>query len=303
MVDNRRVQDPFAGVLPFVHVAEARSFRRAAEQLGVTAAAISKAVAKLEDELGVRLLDRTTRRVEPTREGALFLEHCRGALGQVVTGRARIAEAQRAPSGDVTVTLPFILGRHLVAALPELTHRLPALRLHLRLTDRMTRLVDEHIDVAIRIGPLPDSTLIARKVADTRWATVASPAYLARRAAPQVPADLTDHDCLVFHNTRGRDATWTFRARPRSRERITVAPPARIDVDQGDLLVDAALAGLGVAQVMSYMVDDHLRAGRLVEVLADHACEALPIHALCKPGQQNAAKIRAVLDFVARAFG
>lgn len=297
------MRDPFTGVLPFVHVAEARSFRRAAERLGVTAAAVSKSVAKLEDELGVRLLDRTTRRVEPTREGSIFLEHCREALGLVIGGRERVAEASAVAAGELTVALPHILGRRLIALLPSFTSRYPALRLRLRLSDRFSHLIEEHIDVAIRMGSLADSSMIARKLCTTRWVTVAAPAYLGRRGTPSRPDDLREHDCLAFHAPRGSTVDWSFRARPRSKEQTRLALEARIDIDQGELLVDAALAGLGVAQVLAYMAEGALREGRLVEVLGDYACPALPIHALCKPGQQNVAKVRALLDFLAEAMG
>ncbi|MCA9696758.1 MAG: LysR family transcriptional regulator [Myxococcales bacterium] len=296
------MRDPFVGILPFVHVAETRSFKAAAERLGVTSAAVSKAVAKLEEELGVRLFDRTTRRVEPTEEGELFLGHCREALGLVVGGRERLAQAQAVAAGDLTVALPFIMGRRLIAVLPTFTARYPELRLHLRLSDRFSRLVDEHIDVAIRLGQLADSSVIARKLADTRWVTVASPAYLARHGTPRKPEELHGHDCLLFHAPRGSNVEWSFRARPRSSERISLALEPRLDLDQGELLVDAALAGLGIAQVLAYMAEPALREGRLVEVLADHGCAALPIHALCKPGQQNVVKVRALLDFLVEAF-
>jgi LysR family transcriptional regulator, regulator for bpeEF and oprC len=292
------MSEPFNGVLSFTAVAEARSFKLAAERLGVSSAAVSKAVARLEDELGVRLLDRTTRRVEPTAEGALYLEHCRGAIEQLRLGRERLEQTRSVAAGVLTVALPFILGRHLIARLSRFTARHPQLRVGLRFSDRISRLVDEQIDVAIRIGPLADSSAIARKLGDTRWVTVASPSYLARRGTPQRPEELVEHDCVVFHSPRGVDVGWQFLASPRSKQTREWRGPARVNLDQGELLVDAALAGLGIVQVFSYMVSDELERGELVELLGDHACVGPPIHALCKPGQQGVAKVRALLDFL-----
>jgi len=297
------VSEPFSGVLSFVAVAEACSFKVAAERLGVSSAAVSKAVARLEEQLGVRLLDRTTRRVAPTAEGALYLEHCRGALEQLRLGRERLEQTRSVAAGELTVALPFILGRHLMARLPRFCAAHPQVRVALRLSDRMSRLVDEHIDVAIRVGSLADSSVIARKLGDTRWVTVAAPAYLARRGIPERPEDLADHDCVVFHSPRGVEVGWRFLEGPRSKQVREWKGRVRINLDQGELFVDAALAGLGIAQVFSYMVSDELERGDLIEVLGEYACAGPPIHALCKPGQQGVAKVRAFLDFVVEQLG
>ncbi|MFV8749246.1 LysR substrate-binding domain-containing protein [Nannocystaceae bacterium ST9] len=292
------MQDPFSGIVAFVHVAEQRSFRKAAEQLGLSAAALSKAVAKLEDELGVRLFDRTTRRVEPTAEGELFLEHCRAALGSVREGRELLAEAQKVARGELTLSLPFILGPWLIERLPRFCARYPALRLQLRFTDRFSKLVDEHIDVAIRVGTLGDSSAIARKLMTTRWVSVAAPGYLARKGTPRRPEELAEHECLAYRGPRGAAVDWWFRTKPKSRDSTTHPVDARVLLDQGELLVDAALAGLGVCQVLEFMVVEPLREGRLVAVLDEWAAAGPPVHALCKPGQQNVPKVRALLDFL-----
>lgn len=300
MVDNLRVQDPFAGIVAFVEVARQRSFRRAAEQLGVSAAAVSKAVAKLEDELGVRLFDRTTRRVEPSAEGELFLTRCQAALGSIREGRELVAEAQKVARGDLTVSLPFILGPWLLERLPGFTARYPALRVQLRFTDRLSKLVDEHIDVALRSGSLGDSSVIARKLMDTRWVCVAAPGYLARKGTPREPSELAGHDCIAYQGPRGAVIDWTFRSKPRARDMVSHAPEAHVVLDQGEQLVVAALAGLGIAQVLEFMVVEPLREGRLVAVLDEWSGAGPPIHALCKPGQRKLPKVRALLDFLAQ---
>ncbi|MCA9634693.1 MAG: LysR family transcriptional regulator [Myxococcales bacterium] len=288
--------DLFEGLVPFVHAAEERSFRRAAERLGVTPAAISKAVLRLEERLGVRLLERTTRQVRLTDEGALYLARCREAMAQVEAGRDAIARAQGVPRGSLTVSLPFVLGRALVRQLPRFTALYPGVDVHLRLSDRRTRLVDERIDVAIRVGELQDSGLIARRIMDTRWVTVGAPAYLARRGAPQRPDELHAHACLSFRSPRGKTIPWTFVGPDGAAETLAVAGP--VDTDQGELLLEGALAGLGLAQVFDFMLADHLRQGRLLEVLAPFAAAGPAIHAVYLPSQRQNQKIRAFLDFL-----
>lgn len=292
--------DLFDGILPFVHAAEERSFRRAAERIGVTPAAISKAVQRLEARLGVRLLERTTRQVRLTDEGALYLARCREAIAQVEAGRETIARAQAVPRGELTVSLPFVLGDPLLHRLPRFSDLYPALRVHLRLSDRRSRLVDERVDVAIRVGDLRDDALIARRIMTTRWITVAAPAYISRRGAPERPEALREHDCLAFRAPRGKLIPWTFRGD--DGETLSQAVDGPIDIDQGELLLTGALAGLGVAQVFDFMIGDHIRAGRLLEVLGAFAAEGPAIHALFLASQRRSPKIRAFIDFLVEAF-
>lgn len=294
--------DLFDGIVPFVHAARARSFRVAAEHLGVTPAAISKAVKRLEAELGATLLHRTTRKVSLSEEGARFLARCEDAMAHVHAGRDEVAAAVRAPRGELTVSLSYVLGPTLVARLPRFVARYPALHLDLRLTDRRVRLVDDRIDVALRVGPLPDSALVARKLMQPRWVTVAAPGYLARHGTPSTPEALVDHACLRFRSPRGKAVPWTFLDAPGGKPR-SLDVPGRVDLDQGELIVAAAEAGVGVGQVFDFMVDRALGEGRLVEVLRDHAAPGPPVHALVLPGQQGTPKVRAFLDFVAETLG
>lgn len=287
--------DPFSGVVPFVHVAEEKSFRRAAARLGVTTAAVSKAVGKLEAELGVALLERTSRSVALTDEGAAFLERCRDALDAVRAGRELVAQARGTVAGRLRVTVSPILSRLLVGELGRLLLRHPRLTLELSVTDRLTRLVEEEIDVAIRSGELDDSSLVARVLHTPQWTTVASPAYLARRGTPRTIDELARHDRLVFLLPRGKPRPWTF-------SEGTLDAPAVVQVDQGDLLVDGALAGLGVAQVLDFMVKAHVREGRLIEVLPELAAPGPTIHAVCSPRRKNIPRVRAFLDLLSGMF-
>ncbi|MBN1204414.1 MAG: LysR family transcriptional regulator [Myxococcaceae bacterium] len=289
--------DLFSGVLPFLHTAEARSFRKAAAQLGVTTAAISKAVARLEAELGVSLLHRTSRHVSLTPEGASFLEHCREAVTRMQAGRELVAQAQKVAEGVLKVSMPLILGRAVVPELGRLAARHPRLSFNLSLTDRFTRMAEEGVDVAVRIGELEDSSLVARTLRVPQWVTVASPAYLGRHGAPRHYRELERHACLKFVAPSGVTREWSFQDRREARP-ITVRTPDAFRIDHGELLVEAAVAGLGLCQAFDFMVSEHVRAGRLVEVLAPYAAEGPPIRALCLPRRQSTPRVRVFLDFL-----
>ncbi len=289
--------DLFTGVLPFVRTAEAQSFRRAAEELGVTTAAISKAVAKLEERLGAKLLVRTSRSVALTPEGRAYLERCREAVDSLLAGREQLEQAASQPRGEVRLTLSPILGRIVVPALPRLASRYPNLRVRLTNTDRVSRLGSEHLDLAIRIGHHEDSSLVSRTLHRPRWVTVASPGYLARHGAPQAPEDLARHACLRFVGPSGKPTAWTFSGREG-----TLAVDGPLTSDHGEQLVDAAVAGLGVAQAMSFMVHEPLRDGRLVQVLDGFEAEAPTVHAVSTPERAKTPNVRACVAFLADLF-
>jgi LysR family transcriptional regulator, regulator for bpeEF and oprC len=296
------VNDPFAGVLPFVYVAEEQSFRRAAERLAVTPAAISKAIARLEDELGVVLLHRSTRRVDLSDEGVAYLERCREALRQVRAGRDELAARTSAITGELRVTMSPALARVVAAPVGEFVAQHPSVRVHLHLSDRMSRLIDEHLDVAVRIGRLDDSSLVARKLMETRWVTVAAPAYLARRGTPQTPAELANHECIKFRSARGTCLEWTFRRSPRGPASV-LRTDGNLDADSGEAILAATLAGAGICQAMDFMVADALRDGTLVEILASHAAAGPSVHTLRLKGRRPAARVRAFVSHLIRALG
>lgn len=296
--------DMFAGVVPFVHVAEQLSFRRAAERLGISTAAVSKAVARLEERLGVKLLNRSSRVVALTPEGKLFHVRAREAVASLQAGHAQVTRARGEPRGDVHVSTSFILGPVLVAALPMLAARYPDLVVHLELSDRVSGLLAEEIDIALRVGARTSSSLVSRIIYRPRWVTVASPELVARHGAPARPAELERFNCLRFVDPRGRAVPWWFGEPeadddqpPRSHE-VT----GNLLVNQGDLLLAAASAGAGIAQLLDFMVTEHLRDGRLVEILDGYASEGPPIHAVTAPGSRSA-NVRAIIDFAITVFG
>ncbi len=288
------------GVPAFVHVAEQQSFREAARRLGVTPTAVSKAVSRLEERLGVKLLLRTSRHVSLTAEGEVYLRHCRAALDRLQAGEDELTQASQVARGSVTVSLSPVLGQVVVSALPRLVGRCPDLRVALSFADRAVGLVEEEVDVAVRIGALPDSALVGRRLATLRWATVASPSYLARAPALRRWQDLACHDTLRFARPSGGVADWVFRD---GGEAVSWGGEGSVVLDRGDRLVDAAVAGLGVAQVFGFMAAEAVRRGELVEVLAHQAAEGPPVHALTLAGRNRVPRVRAVLDFLGDVLG
>ncbi len=290
----------FSGVLPFFHAAEERSFRRAAERLGVSTAAVSKAVLKLEDELGVKLLARTSRTVVVTPEGALFAARCREAIGSMQAGRELVSRAQRQPSGELHLTLPFIVGRIVAPRLGVLATRYPRLTFRITTTDRLVRLLEENVDVAIRIGALEDSSMIARHLRGSRWVTVASPTYLAQHGPTSHPDELSRHTCLQFVAPSRRSRAWSFV--DRSGSVMSTPVKGRLLIDQGEHLLEAAISGMGVCQVLDFMLGDLIARGQLVEILSTWAAPGPPIHALTTPERSRAPAVRALVAHLVETF-
>jgi DNA-binding transcriptional LysR family regulator len=291
--------DLFSGVLPFVRAAEERSFGRAAASLGITTAAVSKAVRRLEEDLDVKLLDRSSRVVTLTREGEVFLERCRRAVLDVQGAREAMQGTRREPQGELAVTLPFVLAPLVVPQLARLGVQYPRLSFRLQLSDRITRLADENYDVAIRMGELAASSLVTRLLRRTRWVTVAAPSYLARRPAPKRVADLAEHNCLRFLAPNGKARDWSFVEDSRP---IDVAVEGNLVIDHGTSLLAAAAAGMGLCQVLDFMVQRELRDGQLVEVLAGAAADGPSVHALATSGRARSANVRTFMRFLVDAF-
>lgn len=294
--------DPFAGVLPFVRVAESLSFTAAARRLGVSTAAVSKAVARLEASLGVRLLQRTSRSVALTPEGRALLEHAGQAVGLLEAGRERVTQAQKVPRGQVTLSAPPIVAPVLTAGVAQLLTRYPQVGLHLSLTDHVVRLASEAVDVAVRMGPLTaDSQVHARLLRTTGWVTLASPAWLARHGVPRTPQDLVGRPCIRFVTPRGAPRNFSFATRGTRSRPLAVDGP--VTVDHGDALMPLACQGLGVVQVLDFMVADHVRSGALVEVLLEYQAPGPPLHVLTLAGRRASPRIRAVVDWLVQVVG
>jgi DNA-binding transcriptional LysR family regulator len=288
--------DAFRGVVPFVAVAEEKSFRKAAARLEVSPAAVSKAIAALEEDLGQPLFTRTTRAVALTRHGEVFFERCQQALVAVRGARETLAAAQGEPTGRLGLSVPHIAVELLTPALALLGARYPQLTFDVRVSDQLSRFAEESVDVAVRIGTLAQSTLVARKLRTTRLVTVASPAYLARFGTPQKPAELQKHRCLVVRGPNNKPRDFWLSTGPLAVEPLLL-------VDHGPTVISAALAGLGVTQGFDFMLDDVLRSGKLVEVLGDFAAPGPDVYAVCPAGRRTSANVRAAFDALVTAFG
>jgi DNA-binding transcriptional LysR family regulator len=285
----------FDGVMYFVAVAEEGSFLGAARRLGVSAAAVSKAVSQLEGEVGVSLLYRTTRRVSVSEEGERFLERCQEAVRLVSSARVMAAGAGQQVAGELVISASPALSRLLMPVLGQLAARHPALKVHVRFEDELARFVEEPVHVALRMGALADSSLVAMRVAETRWALVASPAYLSELGAQIDGIEaLKRARCIKYKGPSGQVSEWVFGGAAAGERAPTTAT-----MDQGALLVDAAQAGWGVCQVLRFMVEGELERGELVEVLPSLSVAGPPIHALCLPGHQRHPRVRALWELFA----
>jgi DNA-binding transcriptional LysR family regulator len=293
--------DTLEDIAVFVRVVERGSFTLAAEDLGLSRAVVSKYLSRLEDRLGARLLHRTTRRLSLTEAGAALFEASRGALERIEEAEAAVARFQSAPRGRLRVSAPMSFGiLHLGPALPEFARAHPGVSLDVRLDDRFVNLVEEGIDVAVRIGVLTDSSLVARKLGITRSIACASPAYLAEHGEPETPEDLAAHDCLVYSYLSTANV-WRFTA-PDGRE-VPVAVAGRLRVNNGIVLADAAVADYGIVMTPSFYVGPLIRAGKLQRILARYRLPELGIYAVYPQTAHVPPKVRAFIDFLVKRFG
>lgn len=282
----------------FVRTVAEGSFSAAARALKLTPSAVSKQVSRLEDRLGARLLNRTTRSLSLTGEGRAFHARCVQILAEIEEAETAVTELHAAPRGTLRINATVAFMNHQVMPLlPEFLERYPELHFDLMLTDRHVDLVDEGVDVAIRFGRLAESTLIARKLADSRRVICAAPAYLARHGTPRTPADLAAHNCLTL-STRPEFNVWEFGPRPDQHLRVD----GNFEVNQADALYDACLAGIGLARVATYLVDADIKAGRLVPVLTEHLKEATSIYIAYPHRRHLSPKVRAFVDFLVAKF-
>jgi DNA-binding transcriptional LysR family regulator len=292
--------DRLDDMIAFIRVVESRSFTAAAERLGLSKSVVSRRLTELENRLGTRLLNRTTRSLSLTPAGQTFFERARAILADVEEAEQAVAELGRDPRGLLRVNAPMSFGiLHLAPAVADFMARFPNVELDLDLTDRFVDLVEEGWDIAVRIGRLRDSSLIARKLAPSRLVTVASPAYLERRGRPERPEELTRHECLLY-TTLSNPSVWHFRADGDLR---SVRVQGRMRVNNGDTILEAVRAGLGLAVLPTFMLSDDLRSGRLVTVLDAFEATDFAIYAVWPHHRHLSPKVRAFVDFLAERFG
>ena len=269
----------------FVRVAETGSFTRAADRLGLPRASVSTAVQQLETRLGSRLLHRTTRRVGLTPDGEVMLERARALVADMEDMEQQFLPARGQVSGRLKVDVPSRIARRLIApALPGFFALHPAIELELGSSDRAVDLVLEGIDCALRVGPLANSSLVARPLGHFTLINCASPAYLERNGTPRTPADLPEHVAVNYASpTSGRAAPWEWL---RDGETSTLRMRSQVAANNAETYIACALAGLGLIQIPAYDVREHLAAGELVEVLPDARAEPLPVQ-LVYPHRRN----------------
>lgn len=293
--------DPFRGTAVFMQVVAAGSFTLAAERLDMTKSGVAKSISRLEAVLGVRLFNRTTRRLSLTDEGRAYSEGCLRALAELETAQAQVATRQQEPAGRLRVDLPVVFGRRWVLpVLLEIAERYPALELDVSLTDRRVDLVEDRIDLVIRIGPLQDSaTLVAKPLGVQKAVLCAQPDYLATHGHPLTLEDLARHACITF-GSGAQSRPWHFLDRYGRSQPLTVR--GRLGFNHSEAILDAALAGQGIALLSDWLVADDLRAGRLEAVLPQVRTQGFPIHAVWPRNRQLSPKVRCVVDLLADRF-
>jgi DNA-binding transcriptional LysR family regulator len=295
------MQRPDFGILEtFVAVVEAGGFSRAAERLETTAGAVSRRIAALEERLGLRLLNRTTRKFSLTEAGEQYFRDVGAILQALTEAEDRISHHAVEPTGSLRVAAPLSFGvRALAPLLPAFAARHPGLRVSLDLDDRLVDLLATGADVALRIGALGDSSLVARRIGEVRRLVCASASYLERRGEPRTPADLARHACLHYSNV-GLKEEWTF-VGAQGDEVVAVDGP--LCANNGDVLRRAAMGGMGIVSLPDFIVAEDLAAGRLRRVLADYDTRPLPLSALWPSRQFVPAKVRAFVDFLTESLG
>ncbi len=293
--------DSVAGMRIFTRVVETGSFSAAGRFFGLAPSSVSRQIGELEDTLGVRLLHRTTRKLSLTEAGETYYERSRDIVRAVDEANLAVTEKRAGPSGVLRVTVPASVSRlHVAPAVAAFQGQYPAVRVAMSVTDRMVDIVGEGLDVAIRVGQLDDSSLIARKVGEGRRLICAGPSYLKRAGRPKQPDDLSDHACLTFRTHPGTNL-WRF---GKGKAAIEVRATGPFFSDDGEALVAAACAGLGLVLVPEWLVGGEISRGRLVEVLADYPPDpaSTPLYAVYPPGPYIAPKVRAFVDFLAGRF-
>ena len=294
--------DSIVGMRIFPRVVEAGSLSAAGRLLGLAPSSVSRQIGDIERALGVRLFHRTTRKLSLTEAGETYYERAHEILQAVDEAKLAVTEERASPSGVLRVATPAsIAGLHIAPAVAAFQALYPAVTVALAVSDRMADIVGEGLDIALRLGRLDDSRLVARKLGEARRLVCASPAYLDRAGQPTHPSQLAEHACLTFRQHPGSNL-WRFR---RGDERVEVRATGPFFADDGATLVSAASVGLGLVLVPEWLAGPQIGTGRLVQVLSDFAAEPdrTPIYAIYAPGPYVAPKIRAFVDFLAQRFG
>ncbi|RSE81555.1 LysR family transcriptional regulator [Achromobacter denitrificans] len=281
----------------YARVVECTNFSRAADTLALPRSTVSAAVQELEGRLGARLLNRTTRQVAPTQEGAAFYERCLRLIADMEEAENLFRHAAGGPSGTLRVDVPGRVGRLIVApALPDFLEAYPQIDIALGVTDRTVNLIEEGVDCVLRVGALPDSGLVARPIGMLPLINVASPSYLARHGVPATPADLAGHGCVNYASpTTGRPAPWEWREGGATRSQPL---RGRVTVNSAEAYIACCVAGLGLIQIPAYDVQPQIAAGELVEVMPGHRPAPMPMTLLYPQRRPPSRRVQVFADWL-----
>ena len=289
--------DRLAALRVFVAVAEAGSLSAAARKLHMPLSTVSRQLKALEDELDTRLITRTTRRLALTESGRSYAATCRQVLDELDDAGRRVAGEQAEPRGELALTAPVVFGRlHVLPIVAQFLNAFPRVVARMLLVDRIVDLVEEGLDVGVRIGTLPDSTLRATRVGAIRLIACASPSYLAEHGVPATPSELANHQCISF-NTFAHPERWTFGGSGKREARVTVSP--RLVVNSADAAIDAATAGLGIVRVLSYQAQASLADRSLRRILKPFEPEAMPVNLIHREDRLARSKVQSFISFAA----
>jgi DNA-binding transcriptional LysR family regulator len=288
--------DKLTGLTAFVRTAETQSFVAAGRLLGISASAVGKSVARLEERLGVRLFQRSTRRVRLTTEGAQFFERCRHILNDIDEAEALLSHASEAPRGRLRISVITVGYRFLMPVLREFMQRYPEIELDLDFDDRIVDVIDTELDAVIRSGDLPDSRLMARRIGSFRAMLYASPDYLQRHGTPRHPRELERHHCLQFRNqTSGKLQRWVMRNDPGDNEPRL---PTSLVCNNIEAMLMACIHGLGIGYMPTFLARDAIAAGTIVPVLESYMLQQGQFWVLWPSNRQMSPKLRVFVDFI-----
>jgi len=291
--------DLFTCMRAFVVVAETGKFSAASERLGLSHAMASKQVMDLEAHLGAQLLNRTTRKVSLTEQGAAYLERCRDIFASIDEAEHEITSQTSEPVGRLRVSAPTAFGAsHVAPEIAKFVAKHPKVSIDLILNDRMVDLIEEGYDLAIRIGRLADSSLIAKRIGEMRLICCASPQYFEIHGAPSQPEDLIHHECILY-SYASTGNSWSF---PSREGECSVKVSGSVSCNNGEAICEMAIQGLGVILQPDFIVRPHLKSGSLIEIFPDHVREAAGIYALHQSRRYVPVRLRSFIDHLARAF-
>ncbi|STO54002.1 DNA-binding transcriptional regulator [Canicola haemoglobinophilus] len=287
--------DKLNAISIFCKVVETQSFTQAAAQQNISVAMASKLIAQLEEQLKTRLLQRTTRKTVPTETGILYYQRCQPILAELEDAETSISNFATSLQGNLSISVPRDFGLRFIAPnLPTFIKAHPNLHIEIEFNDRMVDLVAEGVDIALRIGSLQDSSLVAKKIASSTMHFVASPDYLKQHGTPQTPEDLENHDCLLYKTT-GNQVYWEF-AKENKIQRIKMR--SKLISNNGLTLAELAKNGLGIINTPLFFIEDELASGELVEILPEYHQQKLDLHIVYPHRRHLSAKVRAFIDFI-----